>query len=262
MKTLLCLASALAALPCLGQPAAAAAQSGVPWAPRPEEKPMCQVDPGNDLVVYGAGNKLEFGGWALDKGPIKAGSWYRLSARYRAESVDDERRQVIARIDWLAANGERAGQPDYAFETQEDGAWRTVTLSVPAPAGAATARIELLLAWAPNGKVRWNSVSLEPTHPPAPRPVRLGTVHLRSVKGGDNIGLAVTALDAIAADHPDIVCLGEEITVAGETSYLNVAEPIPGPSTQRLGEAARRHSMYVVAGLTERDGPAYYNTTV
>jgi len=44
--------------------------------------------------------------------------------------------------------------------------------------------------------------------------------------------------------------------------YVSAAEPIPGPSTQRLGEKARAHHMYVVAGLTERDGRRLYNTAV
>src|SRR5262249_8489638 len=36
----------------------------------------------------------------------------------------------------------------------------------------------------------------------------------------------------------------------------------PGPSTQQLGEAAKRHRLYIVAGLYERDGKAVYNTSV
>ena len=34
--------------------------------------------------------------------------------------------------------------------------------------------------------------------------------------------------------------------------YLESSEPVPGPFTDALGEAARRHGFYVVAGISER----------
>jgi predicted amidohydrolase len=59
------------------------------------------------------------------------------------------------------------------------------------------------------------------------------------------------------------VCLGEEILLEGNSrTYAGAAEAIPGPSTSRLGERARRYGMYIVAGLTERDGRGVYNTAV
>ena len=59
------------------------------------------------------------------------------------------------------------------------------------------------------------------------------------------------------------MCLGEVILQIGTpASMADVAAPIPGPHTQRLGEAARRNRMWVVAGLTERAGRREYNTAV
>jgi predicted amidohydrolase len=61
----------------------------------------------------------------------------------------------------------------------------------------------------------------------------------------------------------DIVCLPEGVSVIGTgMSYLEVAEPIPGPSTRLLGELARRHSMYLVAGLYEQERDTFYNVSV
>jgi predicted amidohydrolase len=45
-------------------------------------------------------------------------------------------------------------------------------------------------------------------------------------------------------------------------SVKDVAEPIPGPATERLAQAARRNSLWLVAGLTERQGDIVYNTAV
>ncbi len=44
--------------------------------------------------------------------------------------------------------------------------------------------------------------------------------------------------------------------------YADVAEPIPGPSTRFLGRLAKKHHLYIVAGLYERAGKAVYNTSV
>jgi len=45
-------------------------------------------------------------------------------------------------------------------------------------------------------------------------------------------------------------------------SAATLAEPIPGPTVERLCDAARRHRLHVVAGLVERDGDRCYNAAV
>ena len=211
----------------------------------------------------GKRKSLEYGGWAYPIGNIKAHQYYQLTAYYRTQSVPDERRQVVARLDWLDKSGNRVGQPDYAYETSLVGDWRRVTLKVPSPPGAASVRIELSLGWAADGTVWWDDIGFEETAPPPDRWVRVGTVSLHPRNNPDNLGAYLVALDEIAKDKPDIVCLGEEILNEGKSrTYLSTAEPIPGPSTRRLGESARKYGMYVVAGLIERDGHAIYNTSV
>jgi predicted amidohydrolase len=61
----------------------------------------------------------------------------------------------------------------------------------------------------------------------------------------------------------DIVCLPEGMTVIGTgKDYLEVAETIPGHTTEALGKHARRYSMYIVAGLYEQEGETFYNSSV
>jgi predicted amidohydrolase len=50
--------------------------------------------------------------------------------------------------------------------------------------------------------------------------------------------------------------------VGNGKTYAEVAEPIPGPSTKFLADLARKHRLYLVAGLYERAGKAIYNTSV
>ena len=44
--------------------------------------------------------------------------------------------------------------------------------------------------------------------------------------------------------------------------YVDVSEPVPGPTTRFLGHVAKRCGLYIVAGIYEREGEAVYNTAV
>ncbi|HEY5078702.1 MAG TPA: carbon-nitrogen hydrolase family protein [Opitutaceae bacterium] len=248
---------------------AATAGGWSPWAERQEIQPRCFVDSAHSrsapdsLAISGNGNPAEYGGWALKAGGVRGGQFYLLTAYFRTQSVPDGRRQVVARLDWLDASGARTGEPDYAYETSADGDWTRVTLGVPAPPGAAAVKIELSLGWAPQGTVWWDDITFEESQPKPARWVRVGTVSLHPRDNPDNLGAFLQALDRIAAEKPDIVCLGEEILIEGSSRpYVSIAEEIPGPSTARLGEKARKYGMYIVAGLTERAGAVVYNTAV
>lgn len=239
------------------------------WAQRDEIRPKFFVDPAHhrsapdSLAISGNGNPSEYGGWAYTIRGVTGGRYYRLTTYYRTQDVAQESRQVVARLDWLDDAGKRVAQPDYAADTKADGEWMRVTLGVPAPAGATGVRLELSLGWAPQGTVWWDDITFEEASPPPPRWVRVGTISLHPHNNPDNVGAFLQALDEIAKEKPDIVCLGEEILVEGNSRpYESAAEEIPGPSTSRLGEKARKYGMYIVAGLTEKAGPVHYNTAV
>lgn len=44
--------------------------------------------------------------------------------------------------------------------------------------------------------------------------------------------------------------------------YRAVAEPIPGPMTERFGKIAKEYGMYIIPNYTELDGDRMYNTAV
>src|ERR1700678_2515926 len=46
-----------------------------------------------------------------------------------------------------------------------------------------------------------------------------------------------------------------------DTTLFDLAEPIPGPSTERLGAIAREEKVVVVASLFERRAPGLYHNT-
>jgi predicted amidohydrolase len=126
--------------------------------------------------------------------------------------------------------------------------------------------VELHLRWAAGGEVRWGGVGLTATDPPPPRTVRLAAVHYRPQGGqtpADNCRQYEPLIAEAARRKADLVVLGETLTYVGlGKKYHEVAEPIPGPSTDYFGRLANEHNLYIVPGLLERDGHLVYNVAV
>jgi len=114
--------------------------------------------------------------------------------------------------------------------------------------------------------VRWRGISLTGTDTVPSRKVRLATVHFIP-RGGkspeDNRRMYEPLITEAARQKSDLVVLGETLTYVGlGKTYHEVAEPIPGPSTEYFGRLAREHNLYIVPGLLERDGHLVYNVAV
>jgi predicted amidohydrolase len=95
--------------------------------------------------------------------------------------------------------------------------------------------------------------------------VRLAAVHYRpqGKTPEENRRQFLPLIEEAARQKADLVVLGETLTyVATGQTYADVAEPIPGPSTEFFGELAKKHNLYIVPGLVERDGHLIYNVAV
>ncbi|MGH9659695.1 MAG: carbon-nitrogen hydrolase family protein, partial [Bryobacteraceae bacterium] len=156
--------------------------------------------------------------------------------------------------------------PEYPSDQGQDAAgWTEVAATHQAPSKAMRAVVSLHLRWAPGGRAEWSDVSFTEIAPPAPRKARLATVHLRP--GGKNPDanrrLFVPLIEDAARRQADLVVLPETLTYygAGKTP-AEVAEPIPGPSTAFFAALARKHNLYIVAGLYERADHLIYNVAV
>lgn len=147
-----------------------------------------------------------------------------------------------------------------------EGGWTRVGAEAPAPADAVSVKVQLYLANAPQGTLWWDDVSLEEVAAPGPRLVTVASVNFRPSEtqgGADNVRRFLEVVDREVPAKADIILLPEGITVVGSRkTYAEVTEPVPGPTTAMLGEAARRRHAYIVAGIYERDGAAMYNTAV
>lgn len=95
--------------------------------------------------------------------------------------------------------------------------------------------------------------------------VRVGMCQLRVVYGDakDNLARAAGLVRDAASQGADICVIPE----CGDLGWANphaleLASPIPGPVSDAYCAMARENGVYVVAGITERDGERAYNAAV
>jgi N-carbamoylputrescine amidase len=99
------------------------------------------------------------------------------------------------------------------------------------------------------------------------RKYTVGLVQMRM--GADpeaNLAAAVERIEEAARLGANIVCLPELFRAQyfcqrEDVRLFDLAEPIPGPSTARLAEAARKARVAIVASLFERRAPGLYHNT-
>jgi predicted amidohydrolase len=258
-------------------------------APRDEVRPAFSYRPGGgpdgsgSLVIDADGREGLIGCW-IKVFPVRGGKTYRFCVLRRTEGVECPRRCAVARVIWQDANGHYVlrdkpsvasyapgtppqAEPEYPTDkaARADG-WTEVSDVYLAPSKATQALIELYYRWAPRGRVEWAGVSLVEVPAPAPRMVRLATVHFRPSEGRtneDKCRLFEPLIADAARQRADLVVLPETLTYYGsKRSFPECAESIPGPSTDYFGTLAEKHNLYVVAGLVERDRHLVYNVAV
>lgn len=84
----------------------------------------------------------------------------------------------------------------------------------------------------------------------------------------ENLSNAISSIREAAGRGAQIICLQElfrsqYFCQKQDARLFDLAEPIPGPSTEALVEAARRHNVVIVGSLFERrDAGVYHNTAV
>ena len=81
-----------------------------------------------------------------------------------------------------------------------------------------------------------------------------------------NLAKAIESIGAAAALGAQVICLPELFQTQyfcqrEEAVLFDLAEPIPGPATERLAEAARSHGVVLVASLFERRAPGVYHNS-
>jgi predicted amidohydrolase len=268
-----------------------AGQAPADWktaAPREEIRPEFAYEPaggpeGSRAFVIRHDRREGLDGCWTKTFPVTGGYHYRFQAAYQARGVAVPRRSIVAKLNWRDGQDHAVvldekpvagylpgatamAETEFPITQGTEAGWTEVSDTYRAPAQATQAVVELHLQWAPGGEVRWTEPTLTEAEPPAPRKIRLAAVHYRP-KGGksreSNCREYAPLIADAAKQHADLVVLGETLTYYGlSKSFAEVAEPVPGPSSDYFARLARKHDLYIVAGLVESSGHLIYNTAV
>ncbi len=256
-----------------------------PGWPRDEIKPRFDINlvggtrkDGSLLII--ADQREGQHGWWQKSFPITGRKFYRFHAARQTKDVDVPRRCAVVRILWQDDKGKPVrvdppddtkgslptAEPEYPVDGDVVNGWAEVGGVYRAPSNATKAIVELHLRWAPGGRIEWCDASLAECTPPSPRRVRLAAVHFRPQGGKtpmDNCKMFEPHIAEAAKQKADLVVLGETITYVGlGKTFLDVAEPIPGPATEYFCALAKKYKIHIVVGLVERDGSLIYNVAV
>ncbi len=93
--------------------------------------------------------------------------------------------------------------------------------------------------------------------------VGMAQILVKTGAADENLARAVAAVRQANEAGSDVVVLPECLDLGWtHPDASRLALPIPGPRSEQLAEAARRNSIFVVAGLTERAGERTFNASI
>ncbi len=257
---------------------------------RPEFKALPEGGPdgAGSLVIEADAREGLIGSWTKVF-PVIGGATYRFHCLRKTDGIDVPRRTAEVRLLWQDAQGKpvprdektypsyRPGdipraEPEYIHDGQvHDGKtstekWTEVSAVFAAPKAASQVLVELNYHWEPSGRIEWTVPVVQTTDPVQPRIVRLATVHYCPTEGktpAEKRAQFAPLIQQAAEQRADLVVLPETLTYFGTgLDFVDVAEPVPGPSTEYFGALARQHDLYLVAGLVEREKHLIYNVAV
>lgn len=215
------------------------------------------------LAIAGLKAGHDNGSW-VHSYPVTAGAEINYRVYYRAEDVDELARSILTTLIWLDKEGNQIGPKEFPARGLDQDGWHSFQQVYMVPHNAVTCQVELIYRWDGDGKVHFSIPEISDAQLQT-RKVRLATVHHKphnSTLEGNWMAFE-QLIEEAALEEADIVCLPEAMNMAGTgRSYVEAAESIPGPTSQFLGSLARKHQMYIVAGLLEVEGEVVYNTAV
>lgn len=97
--------------------------------------------------------------------------------------------------------------------------------------------------------------------------VKLGLVQMRcAADPATNVAKAIERINLAADQGAQIICLQELFTSQyfcqiEDHKYFKLAEEIPGPTTDKLGQVAKQRGVVIVASMFEKRAPGVYHNT-
>lgn len=252
--------------------------------PRLELQPSFALEenpaPQSPTLRITTGDSVAEHGWWQRPFAVSGGKFYEFRVERQTKDVATPRRSAIVRIVWQDEKGKTVkadppagrenesgpiplAEPEHPLDGETRDDWTMIRGVYRAPSKATQALVELHLQWSPKSSVTYRNVKLDETNPPPARKVRLAAVHYRpSGKSPyENNAEYAPLIRKAAEEQADLVVLGETIPYVGvKKKPHEVAEKVPGQTTEYFGELAKRHKLHIVTCLYEADGDTVYNT--
>jgi predicted amidohydrolase len=245
-----------------------------PWTPHPKAAPLVERS-GETLAVAANGTRTCLGGWQLIFSGVTPGTAYDICWEAGHKEIDSVRDALQCTAYWGDLPPEDFGRwrLRWDFLLPEPTGAHSVRFSrrMTAPEDADRLMLRCTFRWSTKGESVWRLPRIEPVPTlESPDPVTVAVVTgradgrrgpFKSIQ--DNLNFYVPLCEAACQEGPDLIVLPEVALQYGiPGSALDLAAPAPGPETEVLAEVARRHRVYLLLGMYERDGDAVHNSAI
>lgn len=234
------------------------------WTPREGTSPVFRSLK-EQLLTEGNGNEAIFGYWRRVFS-VSDERDHVVTVEYEVDGIPCEEESVAVILAWQTDAGDPLAVDYLTGCERVSESRRRLRRRIRTRSGAATVEVRLLLRFAPKGRVTWTDVDVEPLERGMGRRIRVGTTRISPGPEATierNVRAMEEAIDNLAPDRPDLICLTENFVDRGvRGSIEETSQPIPGEVFTRLCARAAKHRTYVVTSMHEEDQGRYYNTAV
>ena len=247
----------------------------VRWAPHPSAAPLTERG-GDRFAAAANGTRTCVGGWQAEFSGIQPGRTFRVAWEVHYRDVEHPRDTLRCKSYWgkmppddATVRTAEIKEWDYLLPAPAGPGTIRFSRTMTAPAGAGRLTLRCTFRWATAGESEWRLPEVETVGAPeAPAAVKVAVVTGKegSRRGPysavvENIDHYLPLCEAACDAGPDLIVLPEIALQWGISgSPIDLAVPLPGPETAPFSDLARRHGLYLLLGLIEREGDAVHNT--
>ena len=244
--------------------------------PYAEAAPALSRDDDGSFRMQSNGRRDCFGRLISDKVAITAGTGYRVRVEAYPADVRDEDVCLHVLLNWYDENWDNPAywphitRRDYLKARREgevlvfDGHFHApdgLILANNPPVAAIYAELELCFKWSESGSVTWKQPALWAA-PLEKHHVRLASLYqVPNGSKAEALARLLGRIDEAATQRPDILCLNET-ALSPDMDFIGSAVTIDGDEVRALRQAAKRHAIYIIAGLAINEGGILYNTAL
>ena len=222
------------------------------WSPRKELAPEFEVDGGKLRIKTGA-NAAQYGKFL--SGEISVSSPVIIfEAGFACKNVENEEKCVFAMLSFYDS-AKKMLERGYA-----DISGGKFYRKLDVPESTAYVIIELGLRWCANASAEFENISVKPASY-EPRIARIATTYQEQQDTPEqNLEVMLDIISKAGEAGADVILLSELVYESYYKDPVKLAQPIPGPLTDKIGEYARKYGCYILFSMNELDGDIIYNT--